>query len=182
MRRGDTRFGLGDDLVDHVELKDILRGEPERGCGLHGPVASVPQDRGAALGRDDRVGGILVTKSATEAEIQSEAVLPAQLLRGLSRLRPSQPEKRLLLAVLDDAVRTFLKYATASGGRGRRLFTEVDAWFASDEGSDSPFSFPNLCYALGFDPAYVREQLREWRGGERTTVRAAARPVCSRAT
>src|SRR5437899_1893282 len=82
---------------------------------------------------------------------QPEAVLPSQLSGGPSRVPPFQPEKALLLAVLEDAIRTFEKYATASGPLGRRRFAEVEAWFASEEETASPFSFVNVCYALGLE-------------------------------
>src|SRR5436309_1876605 len=52
--------------------------------------------------------------------------------------------------------------AGARRPRARRLRDEVDAWFAAD-GEDWPFSFVNLCYALGLDASAVRRRLAPWR-------------------
>jgi len=75
-------------------------------------------------------------------------------------------EKRLMLAVLEGAVSDFQKYATASAGRGRRLFADAEAWLESST-SDQPLDFENICYALGFDPSFIREGLRRWRAARR---------------
>jgi hypothetical protein len=78
-----------------------------------------------------------------------------------------QPEKRLMLAVLEDAVSDFQKYATASSGRGRRLFVEADTWFKSDS-TDRLLDFENICQALALDPSFVRDSLRRWRIARRS--------------
>lgn len=96
-----------------------------------------------------------------DSEVGLDSVLPAQLYGkplGGARL---QPEKRLQVAVLADAVVTFYRWAGRSGGRGRSAFTEVQAWFASDE-TDGPFSFMTICDSLELDPAYIKRGLREW--------------------
>jgi len=72
-----------------------------------------------------------------------------------------QPEKRLMLAVLEGAVSDFQKYATASTGRGRRLFAEADAWIASGS-TDRPLDFENICHALALEPSAIRVRLRTW--------------------
>jgi hypothetical protein len=77
-----------------------------------------------------------------------------------------QPEKRLMLAVLADAVSDFQKYATAWSGRGRRLFVEADAWFKSDS-TDRLLDFENICEVLALDPSFVRDGLRRWRTARR---------------
>src|SRR5689334_20401559 len=59
----------------------------------------------------------------------------------------AQPEKRLLLAVLGGAVSDFQKYATASSGRGKRLFADADAWFSSSSATQ-PCDFESICQAL----------------------------------
>jgi hypothetical protein len=89
----------------------------------------------------------------------------AQWLRPKEATRRSLPlsgEQRLLLAVLEQAVGTFRRYAIASDRRGRALFADVAAWFASED-TRWMFSFVPICDALGFDVAYVRSGLRRWR-------------------
>jgi hypothetical protein len=97
-----------------------------------------------------------------EAELEPESILPCQLgdrLFGTARL---QPEKRLQLAVLQDAILTFHRLAAVERLRARRFFAEVDAWFASDE-ANGPFTFVTICDTLNLDPDYIRQGLRRWR-------------------
>jgi hypothetical protein len=97
-----------------------------------------------------------------ESELAPESVLPAQLYGmpfGGARI---QPEKRLQVAVLADAVLTFHQCAGDERARARRLFAEVDAWFASDD-PNGPFAFVTICDSLKFDPGYIRRGLRQWR-------------------
>jgi hypothetical protein len=87
------------------------------------------------------------------------SILPPELLDGVgARL---QPEKRVMLAVLEGAVSDFQKYATALSGRGRRLFADAEAWFGSTT-ADDPFDFENICQALELDPSFVRAGLHRW--------------------
>jgi hypothetical protein len=66
-----------------------------------------------------------------------------------------QPEKRLMVAVLQDAAVTLLDNATRHSGRARRLCAETSAWFdADDEGA--PFSLVNICDAVQLDVGRVR--------------------------
>jgi hypothetical protein len=82
------------------------------------------------------------------------------LLHRVSDMHSHHPSRRLLLAVLEDAVITFEKCATARDHRGRRIFLETEAWFRSDD-TAAPFSFIAVCDALGLDPDYVRSGV--WR-------------------
>ena len=96
-----------------------------------------------------------------ESELVPESILPAQLYGmpfGGARI---QPEKRLQVAVLADAVLAFQRWSGDQRARGRRLLAEVDAWFASEE-VGGPFTFVTICDSLKFDPAYIRRGLREW--------------------
>ena len=75
-------------------------------------------------------------------------ILPAQVV---SR-RALDPERRLMLAVLQEAVATYL----AGGARGS--LREIEEWFASED-TTWPYSFPNLCDGLGLDRSAVRRAL-----------------------
>ena len=97
-----------------------------------------------------------------ESELAPESILPAQLDDrpfGGARI---QPEKRLQVAVLADAVLTFHRWADVERAPARRLFAEVETWFASDD-ADGPFTFITICDSLKFDPGYIRRGLRQWR-------------------
>ena len=89
----------------------------------------------------------------------SGSILAADLLDTPSaRL---QPEKRLMLAVLEAAVGDFQKYATAPSGRGRRLFADAESWFESTA-TDRPLGFETICDALALDPSFIRDGLHRW--------------------
>jgi hypothetical protein len=67
-------------------------------------------------------------------------------------------EKRLMLAVLTDAIGVLTKGARANGPRRERLFEETLEWLADDD-TRWPYSFVNLCAGLGLDAAAVRSAL-----------------------
>ncbi len=93
-----------------------------------------------------------------EAQIIPDSILPEQLFGvpfGGARL---QPEKRLQLAVLEDAVMVFQRCARDQGTRARRLLAEIDEWFGS-HATDSPFAFETVCDTLGLDATYIRRGL-----------------------
>jgi hypothetical protein len=62
--------------------------------------------------------------------LEPETVLPSQFFDRFKIDASLQPEKRLMLAVLEDAVGTFQKYAGATSRRSRRLHAEAEEWFA----------------------------------------------------
>lgn len=86
----------------------------------------------------------------------------------LDRIR-LQPECRLLWAVLENAVETYMKYVAATGRRGKRLFREAELWISQDDPTWL-CSFVSICYVLGLDPDYVREGLARWRDLRRDPV------------
>lgn len=86
------------------------------------------------------------------------------------------PEKRLLLAVLEEAVGTFQRHLLATDRRGRMAFVDVETWFASDDPTWL-FSFVGICDALGIDPTYVRSGLRRWLDARRPRALGVAPPV-----
>lgn len=66
------------------------------------------------------------------------------------------PERRLLRAVLEDALKCLEKCARARDRRGRKLFEETAGWMLAED-EDSIFSFRSVCEALGLDPSYIRK-------------------------
>jgi hypothetical protein len=95
-------------------------------------------------------------------QLQPEPLVLSQYLDRVVADPTIQPEKRLMLAVLESAVATYQRYALATSRRGRRLFAESDAWMTcADDGW--VFSFENICNALRLDPDFLRGGLRCWR-------------------
>ena len=103
-------------------------------------------------------------------ELAPESILPAQLFDRPFGGARVQPEKRLQVAVLADAVLTFHRWAGNERARARRLFAEVETWFASDK-ADGPFTFMAICDSLKLDPSYIRRGLRHWRARLEATPR-----------
>lgn len=97
--------------------------------------------------------------------MEPETVLPPQFFDRATIDASLQPEKRLMLAVLEDAVGAYQKYCTAPGRRAKRLFAEAEEWFLSDD-RQWPYSFANVCEALGMEPDYLRGGLERWRDNQ----------------
>src|SRR5262245_23132997 len=96
---------------------------------------------------------------------EPDALLPAQFyaaFRGGSGVRG---EKRLMLAVLEDALDCFQKYAAAHDGHGQALFDEAHAWIISNDRGWF-FSYENICETLEINPEYLRRGLETWRHGQ----------------
>ncbi len=95
------------------------------------------------------------------AAFEPETILPSQLLDRSHLGAAMQPEKRLMLAVLEDAIAAFQRSATTSSRVATREFDEVRRWLGSDD-TAWPYAFMNICHVLGFDPAYLRRGLDAW--------------------
>jgi hypothetical protein len=129
-------------------------------------------DSAASIGSEFSVlasslNGQTVQYQAVKSERLS-AVAAAALFHGPSSLlHPGSGVSELMRAVLADAIYCFHL------GRGRRqtrrLAQEAQAWFSSED-ERWPFSFVNVCCALGLDPASVRRSLR--RANEQPTTEA----------
>jgi len=94
--------------------------------------------------------------------IEPEILLPSQFFNRLGGRSILEGERRLMLAVLEDAVACFQKYAGASRPRVKRLFREAEEWFLERD-SGWPFSFESICGVLGIDPDYFRTNLNRWK-------------------
>lgn len=107
--------------------------------------------------------------------VQPESVLPTQFYTAQQGAR-LRPEWRLMVAVLSDAVDCFQKYARVTDAEGKRLFDEAREWIESGN-RRWPFSFVNICEALGINPEYLREGLWRWhrRAMEGPTIRGYRR-------
>jgi len=102
---------------------------------------------------------------------QPDTLASHQYFRTLRRKDRLEPEEKLMLAVLEDAIFCFQKYLFARDIKGKRLFQEAQDWIL-EEDKGWPFSFENICEVLGLSPGYVRQGLMRW---ERKKLRAHAR-------
>jgi hypothetical protein len=92
-----------------------------------------------------------------------DALMPGQYYEGARRDDPAtEAIKRLMLAVLEDALRCLQTYADARTPIRRRMFAEAEAWIA-DRTACGPFAFEAICEALGIEYSRLRDGIREWR-------------------
>jgi hypothetical protein len=69
-------------------------------------------------------------------------------------------QKKLMLAVLQDAVECLEKYRSPKSVIQQELYQDALNWIR-DPSSDWLFCFASVCDFLGFDPAYLRQSLLE---------------------
>jgi hypothetical protein len=70
------------------------------------------------------------------------------------------PVKRLMMAVLEDAIRCFQNNSGVPNGPRKHLFYEAAQWLFSEKG-DGPFSFATICETIGIEPSFLRSGLRK---------------------
>ena len=109
----------------------------------------------------------------SETDTIPDVMLPIQFHAQVHA--PRDPERRLRLAVLDNAIRSVQRHMYARDRRGQVLYADAVDWFSSPDRVES-FSFENVCEALGLDADYVRIGLCRWREAERARC-AEDRPV-----
>ncbi len=101
---------------------------------------------------------------------QVRTLMPVQYFTQNERRKARSPEKRLMYAILEDAVSVYCNFREPATRRQRRVYKETVDWFASDEAS-WVFSFRRVCDALDLDPSWIREGIRR----RRENVLAASR-------
>jgi len=92
---------------------------------------------------------------------EPDVVLPEQFFNKLRARVAGQGEKRLMTAVLEDAVHCIQAYINKTGRREGRLYEEALEWVDSDDDFWS-FAFVNVCHALDLNPGYIRDGVHEW--------------------
>jgi len=105
--------------------------------------------------------------------LQPDTILPAQFFQSLRTKGRFDGERRLMIAVLEDAVNCFMKQLHATDPKARQLFLDAEEWIRADDRTWF-FAFANVCDTLDLDPDYVREGLFKWRAAERRRVGDAA--------
>ena len=120
---------------------------------------------------------------------EPDVLLPSQFFSHLQGKLPQEPEYRLVVALLQDAIDCFHKHAVPRDAKARELFDETAEWITSDD-RQWPFSFLNVCDLLRLNPHYVRGGLDRWRHNQRGAGRGRRarsagiddRDVCARAS
>jgi hypothetical protein len=92
---------------------------------------------------------------------QAEAVLPLQFHGGRRGTATTEPLRRLMVAMLVDAIRCFQTKLEARQPAKRQEFAEVRSWIFSEE-DNGFFSFTAVCDALEIDAQAIRKGLARW--------------------
>jgi hypothetical protein len=103
--------------------------------------------------------------------LEPDIFLPSQFYGTGGLSRQLEGEKRLMIAILKDAVECLDKYRGARSSSGRGHYQNALEW-VQDKSTDWLFSFTNICDLLGFDPDYLREVLLKREGKSTKTVSA----------
>jgi hypothetical protein len=115
-----------------------------------------------------------------------QGLLPMQFYGARRVTGQIEPLRRLMIAMLVDAVHCFETKFETRQPAARREFAEVRSWIFSDL-DDGVFSFRAVCDALELDSGAIRKRLTRWqekrRAGEkhrifgRSQLRAVHLPV-----
>jgi hypothetical protein len=106
------------------------------------------------------------------------------ILNGAAALRYARnrvsPERRLMAAILADAVECLQKNVSAPSRRRRRLFREAEEWIRSEDIAWI-FSFRNICDVLGVDAEALRQRATAWKrlGGDVTAQDRPGKARCA---
>jgi hypothetical protein len=111
---------------------------------------------------NDSEQSALTAEEKIASLFQPDMLLSAQYFENLRRRTHFEPEKRLMLALLEDAINCYQDNLISRSGKKKRLFEDTEQWVLRTDG-DWIFSFDNVCDALGLNPEYVRQGLLRWK-------------------
>ena len=90
---------------------------------------------------------------------EPDAILPAQYYSMFKSSQYRDPERRLMVAILEDAVSCLSTNLRRCNVRKRKQYDAAQQWVTTEEDSEWIFSFRNICEVLGMDPSYLRRGL-----------------------
>ena len=123
-----------------------------------------------------RYPGALTLEEKVDSLLQSDPLLSIRFFDAHCRRSCLEPEKALMLAVLEDAVTCIQK--------GKRWFRETVDWILTED-DDGLFSFDSTCEALGFNAPCLRLGLsdmvaRQSASSRKTNSRGSQEPTKKR--
>ena len=97
------------------------------------------------------------------AELNGEVLLASQTFEPPRY--DHQALRRLMVALLEDAIRTYQRHLFAESKKGRRRFREAETWLMDDH-PDAALHFQDVCDALDLDADFLRTALQRWQASE----------------
>jgi hypothetical protein len=107
---------------------------------------------------DQEVFGI---PSADHHRLQPLLFLPEQFYSDRQHSASWNGERRLMFAVLQDAVACWFRHRHARTDYGREIFREIRDWFW-DTDQEWLFGFESICVHLELNAEYFRRKLMRW--------------------
>jgi|GEM_PF-2562265 hypothetical protein len=95
------------------------------------------------------------------AVFESDPLVVERYLSTVKKDLRREPERLLMLAVLEDGIHSYQKHAGATYPMGKKLFKDAEEWIFDSE-DDGAFSFEAICEAWGLNAAYLRLGLLHW--------------------
>jgi|SRR5215831_2637491 len=117
--------------------------------------------------RRKRPAALDTTMTTIEDDVFAHLIIPDVLTNGQYHDRVHRDDhetravKRLMSAVLSDAVRRLQAYAHAQDPAGRLRFAEAQMWILDRE-AEGPFAFVTICEALEIEPNRMREGILQF--------------------
>lgn len=106
--------------------------------------------------------------------LEPDILTSFEYLKTQERRDHSQPEVKLMFAVLSDAIECFQRYIDAKNRPRRRIFEEAEAWILSQD-NRALFSFEHICEALRLSPSCLRGGILRWRAERAASKRGVKR-------
>lgn len=87
-----------------------------------------------------------------------DPLLPSQYYDRVAGGRAPSGEFKLFFAILEDALRSYVRAKDCRSAAKRAEFLDAQVWFHT-RGAPHLFSFESICSFLGIDPSWLRERL-----------------------
>lgn len=134
-----------------------------------------------AIGTDSQTAGSplpderasITAREPPAALFQPDALMVAQFFEDRGSKTRLEPEKKLMLAILEDAIDCFRDNHLARHGKKKQRFDKVQRWIFGVSGG-WVFDFENICSVLELSPEYIRKGLVRWRERQLSKHRSAS--------
>lgn len=117
------------------------------------------------------------TEEIVENVFQPDVLASHEYIENHRRKTHLEPEKNLMFAILEDAVRCYRAYAFSKSVPLKRLYTDAEKWMWKNDWEWS-FSFRNICEVLGVDPFCLRRGLLRWKEAQTGTESKPKSRMC----
>ena len=93
---------------------------------------------------------------------EPSTLLPSHFFASLRQKAEADGERRLMFAILEDAIECFQKHLLAEENKRRQLHIDAELWFLEDD-PNWLFSFVNICDVFEIHPVFLRRGLLAWK-------------------